>query len=78
MPRCLNVTGEEVIHHNRSYRGTTHISIIDGKGNLASVTLSNGEGSGYVVPGTGIVMNNMLGGEDLNLVAFSVGFPIRA
>lgn len=47
-------------------RGTTQISIADRIGNLASVTLSNGEGSGYVVPGTGIMMNNMLGEEDLN------------
>ncbi len=47
-------------------RGTTQISIADRKGNLASMTLSNGEGSGYVVPGTGITLNNMLGEEDLN------------
>ncbi len=50
----------------RARRGTTQISVIDGAGNLASLTVSNGEGSGYVVPGTGIVMNNMLGEEDLN------------
>jgi gamma-glutamyltranspeptidase/glutathione hydrolase len=49
-----------------SRRGTTHMSVIDGDGNLASLTVSNGEGSGYVVPGTGVVMNNMLGEEDLN------------
>ena len=49
-----------------SRRGTTHISVIDGKGNIAALSLSNGEGSGYVVPGTGIVLNNMLGEEDLN------------
>ena len=30
------------------------------------MTLSNGEGSGYVIPGTGIMMNNMLGEEDIN------------
>lgn len=47
-------------------RGTTQISIADGDGNLASLTLSNGEGSGYVLPGTGIVLNNMLGEEDIN------------
>ena len=49
-----------------SRRGTTHISIIDSKGNIASLTLSNGEGAGYLVPGTGIMLNNMLGEEDLN------------
>jgi gamma-glutamyltranspeptidase/glutathione hydrolase len=49
---------------------TTHMSIIDGEGNLASATVTNGEGSGYVVPGTGIMMNNMLGEEDLNPEGF--------
>lgn len=45
---------------------TTHISVIDQAGNAASVTTSHGEGCGYVIPGTGIMMNNMLGEEDLN------------
>jgi gamma-glutamyltranspeptidase/glutathione hydrolase len=45
---------------------TTHISVIDSDGNAASVTTSNGEGSGYIIPGTGIMLNNMLGEEDLN------------
>jgi len=45
---------------------TTHISVIDSEGNAASVTTSNGEGSGYIIPGTGIMVNNMLGEEDLN------------
>lgn len=49
-----------------SYRGTTQISIADAQGNMASMTLSNGEGSGYVLPGTGIMLNNMLGEEDIN------------
>ncbi len=47
-------------------RGTTQISIADRAGNLASMTLSNGEGSGYVIPGSGIMLNNMLGEQDLN------------
>jgi gamma-glutamyltranspeptidase/glutathione hydrolase len=47
-------------------RGTTHISVADARGNLASLTVSNGEGSAYVVPGTGIMLNNMLGEQDLN------------
>jgi gamma-glutamyltranspeptidase/glutathione hydrolase len=49
---------------------TTHISVIDEVGNAASVTTSNGEGSGYVIPGTGIMVNNMLGEEDLNPQGF--------
>jgi gamma-glutamyltranspeptidase / glutathione hydrolase len=57
---------DEIAGRAASRRGTTQISVIDAMGNLASLTVSNGEGSGYVVPGTGIVMNNMLGEEDLN------------
>jgi gamma-glutamyltranspeptidase / glutathione hydrolase len=41
--------------------GTTHISVVDGNGDAASLTASNGAGSGVVVPGTGIHLNNMLG-----------------
>ncbi|MEM6839103.1 MAG: gamma-glutamyltransferase [Cyanobacteria bacterium P01_C01_bin.120] len=45
---------------------TTHISVIDAAGNAASVTTSNGEGSSYIIPQTGIMVNNMLGEEDLH------------
>jgi gamma-glutamyltranspeptidase / glutathione hydrolase len=47
-------------------RGTTHISVVDATGNAASLTASIGQGSGLVVPGTGIHLNNMLGEYDLN------------
>ncbi|MBC8318539.1 MAG: gamma-glutamyltransferase [Desulfobulbaceae bacterium] len=47
-------------------RGTTHISVSDGSGNVASMTCSNGEGSGYFIPGTGIMLNNMMGEDDLH------------
>jgi gamma-glutamyltranspeptidase/glutathione hydrolase len=46
-------------------RGTTHISVVDERGNAASLTASTGSGSGIVVPGTGIHLNNMLGEFDL-------------
>ncbi|MFQ5582449.1 MAG: gamma-glutamyltransferase, partial [Mariprofundaceae bacterium] len=49
---------------------TTHISVVDGQGMAVSVTTSNGEGSGIVVPGTGIHLNNMLGEEDINPLGF--------
>jgi gamma-glutamyltranspeptidase/glutathione hydrolase len=49
---------------------TTHISVLDAAGNGASVTCSNGTGSGIVVPGTGVHVNNMLGEEDLNPLGF--------
>ncbi|TVQ32002.1 MAG: gamma-glutamyltransferase [Wenzhouxiangella sp.] len=51
-------------------RGTTHISVDDGRGLVVAMTLSNGEGSGYVLPGTGIILNNMLGEEDINRTGF--------
>ena len=51
-------------------RGTTQISVVDARGNAASLTLSNGEGCGHVLPGTGIMLNNMLGEEDLNPAGF--------
>lgn len=52
-------------HHKTSVRGTTHISAVDARGNGAALTLSNGEGCGRLLPGTGIMANNMLGEEDL-------------
>jgi len=51
-------------------RGTTHISIDDGRGLAIGLTLSNGECSGHVVPETGIMLNNMLGEEDINRAGF--------
>lgn len=45
---------------------TTHISVVDGKGNAASMSASTGCGSGFFVPGTGVQLNNMLGEPDLN------------
>jgi gamma-glutamyltranspeptidase/glutathione hydrolase len=41
--------------------GTTHISVVDGEGNAVALTASTGSGSGIVVPGTGIHLNNMIG-----------------
>jgi gamma-glutamyltranspeptidase/glutathione hydrolase len=55
--------------------GTTHISVCDVEGNSASMTTSNGEGSGYMVPGTGIMLNNMLGEDDLHPDGFHSAPP---
>jgi len=60
----------EVQWHSLFSRGTTHISVADAEGNLASLSASNGEGNTYVLPGTGIILNNMLGEEDLNPSGF--------
>ena len=55
--------------------GTTHVSVCDAEGNAASMTTSNGEGSGYCVPGTGIMLNNMMGEDDLHPEGFHVSPP---
>jgi gamma-glutamyltranspeptidase/glutathione hydrolase len=56
-------------------RGTTHISVADAEGNVASMTCSNGEGSGYFAPGTGIMLNNMMGEDDLHPEGFHASPP---
>jgi gamma-glutamyltranspeptidase/glutathione hydrolase len=56
---------------------TTHISALDGDGMCANVTCSNGSGSGVLVPGTGVILNNMLGEEDLNPLGFHAIAPGR-
>lgn len=61
---------QPLIHAVNKWGSTTHISVLDQEGNAASVTTSNGEGSGYMIPGTGIMVNNMLGEEDLNPLGF--------
>lgn len=45
---------------------TTHLSVVDKEGNAASITTSTGTGCSHMIPDTGIMMNNMLGEEDLN------------
>jgi len=65
-PAFLETYRNHIRGHPLAPRGTTHISVIDGAGNAAALTLSNGEGSAYIVPGTGIMINNMLGEEDIN------------
>ena len=49
---------------------TTHISVLDAEGCACSATCTNGEGSGVVVPGTGMHINNVMGEEDLNPLGF--------
>jgi gamma-glutamyltranspeptidase/glutathione hydrolase len=54
----------------RRLGSTTHISVLDSAGGCASITCSNGSGSGVLVPGTGVHLNNMLGEHDLNPFGF--------
>ncbi len=62
----INQYEQQLIKSVNKWGSTTHISVIDAEGNAASTTTSHGEGCGYVIPGTGVMMNNMLGEEDLN------------
>ncbi|MGF1467040.1 MAG: gamma-glutamyltransferase [Sandaracinaceae bacterium] len=54
----------------RALGGTTHISVLDGDAGAASLTMSNGEGSGHVLDDWGLHANNFLGEEDINPLGF--------
>ncbi len=56
---------------------TTHVSVLDDEGWACSVTCSNGEGSGVLVPGTGVHVNNMMGEQDLSPRGFFTHPPGR-
>jgi len=60
----------QLTYATNKWGSTTHLSVIDAEGNAASVTSSNGEGSSYVIPGTGVMTNNMLGEADLHPTGF--------
>ncbi len=45
---------------------TTHISVIDARGNAVAVTFSHGESNAHLIGDSGIMMNNMMGEEDLH------------
>ncbi|MDQ6982561.1 MAG: gamma-glutamyltransferase, partial [Mariprofundus sp.] len=68
--RLQGFTGDHSGEPDNRHGSTTHISIVDRDGMAVSLTTSNGEGSGIVVPGTGIHLNNMLGEEDINPLGF--------
>jgi gamma-glutamyltranspeptidase / glutathione hydrolase len=55
------MVAQEEAGRNEGLGGTTHISVVDGDGDAASLSCSLGSGSGLIVPGTGIHLNNMLG-----------------
>ena len=58
-----------------SSRGTTHLSVADGEGNVAAMTTSNGSGSGEFAPGTGVQLNNVMGEEDLHVDGLGSATP---
>jgi gamma-glutamyltranspeptidase/glutathione hydrolase len=51
---------------------TTHFSVLDRDGNrvAGTITINTWFGTGLMVPGTGVILNNMLGEEDLNPLGF--------
>ncbi len=59
----------------KASRGTTHISVMDAEGNLGALTMTFGEASGFVTPGTGIVLNNIMGEDDLHPRGFFADPP---
>lgn len=72
----LRAVGEPAVKDN-PLGSTTHISAIDEGGLAVALTLTNGEGSGHALPGTGIVVNNLLGEEDIHPHGFHVDPPGR-
>jgi gamma-glutamyltranspeptidase/glutathione hydrolase len=50
---------------------------MDKNNNIASITTTNGEGCGHFIPEYGIMMNNMLGEQDLNPYGFHQWKTIR-
>ncbi len=76
------LTGEEYAaeQRRRIFTGfgsphTTHLSCVDSEGLAVSITASMGYGSGLVIPGTGITMNNTLGEPELNPRGFHALSP---
>ncbi len=68
-PSANIVPGLDAPHESRE---TTHFSVVDAQGNAVSntYTLRNGFGSGVNIPGTGLLMNNVM--DDM---ASKVGAP---
>lgn len=52
--------GMPVVADDPTWNSTTHFNVIDGQGNMVALTHTHGGfyGSGVVVPGTGLVINN--------------------
>jgi gamma-glutamyltranspeptidase/glutathione hydrolase len=66
----LEASGFAVSFLGSRLGSTTHISVMDRAGRACAVTCTNGEGSGLVVPGTGMHINNIMGEADLSPLGF--------
>ncbi|RMG14224.1 MAG: gamma-glutamyltransferase [Deltaproteobacteria bacterium] len=67
----------ERLRPEREPGSTTHVSVVDAAGLGCGITSSNGEGCGYVVPGTEALANNFLGEEDIHPYGFHRDPPGR-
>jgi len=67
----------ETLAPPREHSNTSHISVLDADGNLIALTTTAGESPGFVVPGTGLILNNILGEADLHPDGFLQGEPGR-
>lgn len=65
-PELVTMFRQIADSYAKAPRGTTHISIIDRDQNAVAISVSNGEGCGSLIPGTTVMMNNMLGEHDVN------------
>lgn len=67
---CLESKTPTILPPENQLGSTTHISTLDVDGLGCSITSSNGEGCGHVVPGTSAMANNFMGEEDLHPQGF--------
>ena len=65
-----NILDQAMDFTDNGFGSTTHVSVVDKDGNASSITTTNGESCGHVLPGTGVILNNMLGEQDLNPLGF--------
>ncbi len=70
-----NVPLTEPVEAANQLGSTTHISVATSAGTTASLTMTNGEGCGHTLAGTGIHVNNLLGEEDINPRGFHQEAP---
>jgi gamma-glutamyltranspeptidase/glutathione hydrolase len=61
---------QDKMYPKSQWGSTTHLSVVDEHGNAAAISTTNGQGAGYTVPGTQVMLNNMLGEGAL----FPLGF----
>ena len=64
------VSGRPLVLPEPARGNTTQISVLDKDGLAIALTTSGGEGAGFIVPGTGIVLNNIMGEADLHPEGF--------